>query len=62
VLGFSVAHPALDVRREGYLALTGHAARGDIIIDVDPVPLEQVAAAWERQRRAAGGPKTVLVP
>ncbi len=34
----------------------------DIAIDVHPRPLDQVAEAWERQRQAAGGPKTVLVP
>ena len=62
VRGFSVAHPPLDLKRDAYLRLTGHAARGDIAIDVRPRPLDQVAEAWERQRRAAGGPKTVLVP
>ena len=58
VRGFSVAHPPLDVKREAYLRLTEHAARGDIVVDVERVPLDDVAAAWERQRRAAGGPKT----
>jgi hypothetical protein len=29
---------------------------------VDRRPLDDVAAAWERQRQAAGGPKIVLVP
>ena len=62
VRGFSVAHPPLDVRRDASLRLTQHAASGDITVDVERVPLEDVAAAWERQRRAAGGPKLVLVP
>jgi NADPH2:quinone reductase len=62
VRGFSVAHPSLELKRDAYLRLTGHAARGDIAIDVHPRPLDQVAEAWERQRQAAGGPKTVLVP
>ena len=60
--GFSVAHPPLEVKRDAYLRLTAHAAKGDIAIDVNPSPLDDVAAAWERQRQAAGGPKTVLVP
>lgn len=60
--GFSIAQPPLEVRREGYLRLTEHAARGDIVVDVEPVALGNVGDAWERQRRAAGGPKLVIVP
>jgi NADPH2:quinone reductase len=60
--GFSVAHPPIDVRREGYLGLTTHAARGDVAVDVERVPLDRVEAAWERQREATGGAKQVLVP
>jgi len=59
--GFSVAHPPVDVRREGYLRLTTHAARGELVVDVERLPLEQVATAWERQRQATGGVKLVLV-
>ena len=62
IRGFSVALPPLDTRREGYLRVTEHAARGDIVVDVDPRPLDDIAAAWERQRQATGGPKIVLVP
>jgi NADPH2:quinone reductase len=62
VRGFSVAHPPVELRREAYLRLTDHAARGDVRVDVERVPLAGVAAAWERQGRAAGGPKTVIVP
>jgi NADPH:quinone reductase-like Zn-dependent oxidoreductase len=59
--GFSVAHPPVDVRREGYLRLTTHAARGELAVDVERFPLEQVGTAWERQRQATGGAKLVLV-
>jgi sugar/nucleoside kinase (ribokinase family) len=62
VRGFSVAHPPLELKRDAYLRLTKHAADGDIAVEVDPRPLDDVAAAWERQRQAAGGPKMVLVP
>jgi NADPH:quinone reductase-like Zn-dependent oxidoreductase len=62
VRGFSIAHPPLEVKREGYLRLTEHAARGDITVDVEPIPLVDVSEAWERRRRAAGGPKLVIVP
>jgi len=62
VRGFRVDHPPIEVRREGYRTLTGHVARGDIVIDVEPVPLEQVEAAWGRQREATSGPKLVICP
>jgi NADPH:quinone reductase-like Zn-dependent oxidoreductase len=60
--GFRVDLAPPEARREGFLALTRHVARGDIAVDVEPVPLQRVAEAWERQRRAAGGAKLVLVP
>jgi NADPH:quinone reductase-like Zn-dependent oxidoreductase len=62
VRGFSVVHPPRETRRAAYLALTGHAGRGELVVDVEAFPLEDVATAWERQRRAAGGPKLVVVP
>jgi NADPH2:quinone reductase len=62
VRGFSVSHPPLELKRDAYLELTRHAAEGDIVVDLDRRPLDDVAAAWERQREAAGGPKQVLVP
>jgi NADPH:quinone reductase-like Zn-dependent oxidoreductase len=60
--GFSIAHPPPDVRQEGFLDLTRHVAAGDIAVDVEAVPLEQVESAWERQRQARGDAKLVLVP
>jgi NADPH2:quinone reductase len=62
VRGFSVAHPPVDVRREGYLRLTRHVALGDIAVELERVPLAAIETAWARQREAAGGPKLVLVP
>jgi NADPH2:quinone reductase len=62
VRGFRVDHPPLEVRREGYRRLTEHVARGDIVLDVETLPLERVAEAWERQREGSGGPKLVLCP
>jgi NADPH:quinone reductase-like Zn-dependent oxidoreductase len=60
--GFSIAHPAPELRRQGFLDLTRHVAQGDIAVAVEAVPLAQVADAWERQGRAEGGAKLVLVP
>jgi hypothetical protein len=62
IRGFSISDPPLEIKREGYLRLTEHVARGEITVDVEPIALEDVSDAWERQRRAAGGPKLVLVP
>ena len=62
IRGFSVAHPPMDVKRDAYRRLTEHAANGDIVVDVDRRALDDVEAAWEHQRQAAGGPKMVLVP
>jgi NADPH:quinone reductase-like Zn-dependent oxidoreductase len=60
--GFNVGYPPVDVKRDAYRRLTAHAADGEIVVDVEARPLDDVAAAWERQRQAAGGPKQVLVP
>ena len=60
--GFSIAHPAPELRRQGFLDLTRHVAQGDITVAVEAIPLARVADAWERQRRAEGGAKLVLVP
>jgi NADPH:quinone reductase-like Zn-dependent oxidoreductase len=62
VRGFRVDLPPLEVRRDGYRALTRHVAAGEIVLDLEALPLERVADAWERQRQAAGGPKLVLCP
>jgi NADPH:quinone reductase-like Zn-dependent oxidoreductase len=62
VRGFSIAHPPIDVRREGYRRLTEHVARGDIVVDLERVPLERIEAAWERQRSSTGGAKRVVIP
>lgn len=44
-----------------YHRLLGHAAGGEIRLDVERVPLADVAAAWERQA-ASPGTKLVLTP
>jgi NADPH2:quinone reductase len=62
VRGVSVAHPPVELNREVHRQLTEHVRRGDIVVDVERVPLEQVDVAWERQRRSAGGAKLVLIP
>ena len=58
LLGFALFHAPLEVRRAAYARLTELAARGELQVDLERVPLSGVAAAWERQRE---GPDTKLV-
>ena len=51
----------IDERREAYRTLTDHAARGQITVDVMPLPLADVAAASEQQKRGAPA-KLILTP
>ena len=62
VSGFSVAHPPHEVKRDAYQTLAKHVAGGEIQIDVERVPLADIAAAWERQKTAERRPKLVVVP
>lgn len=50
-----------DVRRDAYRALVEHAAAGRIAVDVERIPLAEVADAWERVQGSAHR-KLVLVP
>jgi len=50
-----------EVKREAYGQLSDAAARGEIVVDVERIPLERVGDAWDRL--AAGSyRKLVLVP
>ncbi len=62
VCGFSVAHPPIEAKREAYATLAHHVAKGDIHIDIERVPLDEIATAWERQKAAGSRPKLVVVP
>lgn len=61
ILGHAVFHASIDVRRAAYLRLTEHAARGDIAVRMETVPLPDVATAWMRQGAGADA-KLVLLP
>jgi len=50
-----------DVLRDAYRTLVAHAAAGRLTVDVERVPLAQVADAWERVQRSAHR-KLVLIP
>ncbi len=42
--------------------MVDHVVAGRLTVDVERLPLEQVATAWERLRAGTGGRKLVLVP
>ncbi len=59
--GFAVFHEPIAARREAYAALARHIISADITVDVEPVPLSGISAAWERQR-AGAHTKLVVTP
>jgi NADPH:quinone reductase-like Zn-dependent oxidoreductase len=61
VLGYLNALVPRDVRRGAYRTLLEHAVAGRIAVEVERLPLAQVADAWERVQRSAHR-KLVLVP
>jgi hypothetical protein len=44
------------------LAVVAHAARGDIVVDVERVPLSDVPRGWDRQLTGTAAGRVVLTP
>jgi NADPH:quinone reductase-like Zn-dependent oxidoreductase len=61
ILGFAIFAVPIEARRQAYLQLTDHVAAGTISVDLMPIPLADVADAWELQQRGASA-KLVLTP
>ena len=61
ILGYSNFAVPQDAVAQGYVDVVEHAVAGRITVDVEAVPLEQVADAWARQAPGHGA-KLVLVP
>jgi NADPH2:quinone reductase len=61
IIGYTTANTTPQERASAYGALTEHAAAGRIVVDVERIPLRDVAVAWERQASHAHR-KLVLVP
>ncbi len=61
ILGHTNYAVPQDELVEHYARLVGHATAGEIVLDVERVPLDDVADAWRRQAEGAGT-KLVLVP
>jgi NADPH2:quinone reductase len=61
IYGFSDFNLPKDVLDREYARLVEHAMNGEIRVEIDRIPLEGVASAWERQA-ASPHRKLVLVP
>ena len=61
ILGHTNYAVPKDELVDHYARLVGHATAGEIVLDVERVPLDDVADAWRRQAEGAGT-KLVLVP
>ena len=59
--GYSNFAVPMDVLQREYDRLVRHAEAGEIRVDVERIPLEEVATAWERHQRGEHA-KLVLVP
>jgi NADPH:quinone reductase-like Zn-dependent oxidoreductase len=53
---------AEDVRRAAYERMARHAAAGELRLEVETVPLADIAGAWERQASGSPHRKVVLAP
>ena len=61
IMGLSYAAAPPDTKRAGYEWLIGAAARGELSVEIEALPLERVAEAWQRVEAGAHR-KIVLVP
>lgn len=60
ILGHTNFAAPADELAAHYRRLVGHAVAGDVVLDVERIPLTEVAEAWRRQAEGPGG-KLVLV-
>jgi NADPH2:quinone reductase len=58
LLSYSGDLPSPAIRREAYKRMAAHVLAGALVIESETVPLEDIAAAWQRQ---AASPNTKLV-
>jgi NADPH:quinone reductase-like Zn-dependent oxidoreductase len=54
ILGFSNLSGAQEVLRREYLRLLDHAAAGEVEVEIETFPFEDVGEAWRRQAEGAG--------
>jgi NADPH2:quinone reductase len=62
IIGHTNFETPHEVKQEAFRTMAGHAAAGRLRVDVERMPLSDVAEAWERQKAGTGGRKLVLIP
>lgn len=62
LIGYSTAYIPVDVQRAAYERMARHAVADELRIDVETVPLADVAEAWQRQASGSPHRKIVLAP
>ena len=62
VLGYTNNALSREQRADALTAVAGHAARGELTVAHEVVPLEDVADAWRRQVAGTTGGRIVLTP
>ena len=61
ILGFSNFGTPREVMHREYLRLLEHARAGEIEVEIETFPFEQVAEAWEAQAEGAGAKVVVTL-
>jgi NADPH:quinone reductase-like Zn-dependent oxidoreductase len=61
ILGFALPQLPFELKRDAWTRLTEEVAAGRVTIDVEEIPLDGIAEAWERQERYPHR-KLVVVP
>jgi NADPH:quinone reductase-like Zn-dependent oxidoreductase len=61
IIGYTTNNVPMDDRRDAYARMAAHVAAGEIVVDVERVPLADLDDAWRRQA-ASPHRKLVLVP
>ena len=59
IIGHTVFETPLDVMARAHLALVGHATSGELVVEVETHPLDDVSAAWRGEQ--AGPPVKLVV-
>jgi NADPH2:quinone reductase len=61
IIGHTVFETPIDVMARAHLALVGHATSGDLVVEVETHPLDDVPEAWHAEK-AGPSVKLVVVP
>jgi NADPH2:quinone reductase len=60
IFGYSVFSTPVHIAEAGYRELCEHARDGQIVIETEAYPLEEIAEAWQRQASGSPGAKILV--